>query len=318
MVLLIPSKKNGTNNCKAEKGTLSTSSFEKILISDEPAPKEEHHILSSSSSKSDLKMMPFATHSSDHWSENVYECSILSHDLSNASSFLGKLKGGSDNNQFVYLDSSVFATSSTKSPIISQYDIVLEVKTFKISGYTHNDVIKLIEYLAKSDEAITFRTVKSQLSAATESSLFLPLELNKFLEEPFQKGSVEYDLQQTIRDNVYERTVPCTTRPPRTGEIHGQDYVFLSNDEFLFLKNNALLLECGFYNGYMYGTPIPPAQPKPLNDKPSNLSLNGQISELIKESRQRTAPENEDSKQEGSQKNGSAAFSNLENSQQIE
>mgnify|MGYP003385476665 CR=1 FL=1 len=54
------------------------------------------------------------------------------------------------------------------------------------------------------------------------------------------------------------RTVPCTTRQPRNGEINGQDYIFLSDEQFLELEQNGDLLEYGVYNGHYYGTPKPP------------------------------------------------------------
>lgn len=37
----------------------------------------------------------------------------------------------------------------------------------------------------------------------------LPKDLKQYLASRFQKGSVDHDLQQTIRDNLYLRTVPC-------------------------------------------------------------------------------------------------------------
>ena len=63
------------------------------------------------------------------------------------------------------------------------------------------------------------------------------------------------------------RTVPCTTRLPRQGEIHGQDYIFLTNDEFLEMEQSGDLLEYGVYNGHYYGTPKPPKQPKASQQK---------------------------------------------------
>jgi hypothetical protein len=267
MVLLIPSKNSATTsaNTNINKATISTTSLEKVRREQQRGCGNECDGDNAESVRTDT-----------HWSENITEYTLSSRDIAESDAFSSKLKGGSDNNLFIYLISPVFANDKLLSPsrnktIINQFDIILEVNNFKISGYTFNDVIKLLEYLTKTESLIKLRTVKSQLSqqninGSTQQTL-LPLELNKFLEVPFQKGSIEYDLQQTIRDNVYERTVPCTTRPPRPGEIHGQDYVFLSNDEFVTLKNNSLLLEYGFYNGFMYGTPIPPPHPRPLNDK---------------------------------------------------
>jgi hypothetical protein len=37
----------------------------------------------------------------------------------------------------------------------------------------------------------------------------LTKDLRQFLDGRFEKGSIDHDLQQTIRDNLYKRTVPC-------------------------------------------------------------------------------------------------------------
>ena len=37
----------------------------------------------------------------------------------------------------------------------------------------------------------------------------LPKDLRTYLNLRFQKSSIDHDLQQTIRDNLYRRTVPC-------------------------------------------------------------------------------------------------------------
>ena len=34
-------------------------------------------------------------------------------------------------------------------------------------------------------------------------------DLRKYLATRFPRGSIDHDLQQTIRDNLYMRTVPC-------------------------------------------------------------------------------------------------------------
>ena len=95
-------------------------------------------------------------------------------------------------------------------------------------------------------------------SPSSSQTQLLPLDLRSYLDARFQKGSIDYDLQQVIRENVYMRTVPCTTRAPRNGEINGQDYIFLSDEQFLELEQNGDLLEYGVYNGHYYGTPKPP------------------------------------------------------------
>uniref|UniRef100_A0A8C0JAU3 Membrane-associated guanylate kinase, WW and PDZ domain-containing protein 1 n=1 Tax=Chelonoidis abingdonii TaxID=106734 RepID=A0A8C0JAU3_CHEAB len=95
--------------------------------------------------------------------------------------------------------------------------------------------------------------------------LFAGSRLNKdlrhYLNQRFQKGSPDHELQQTIRDNLYRHAVPCTTRPPREGEVPGVDYNFLTVQEFLDLEQSETLLEVGTYEGNYYGTPKPPSQP---------------------------------------------------------
>ncbi|XP_009995319.1 PREDICTED: LOW QUALITY PROTEIN: membrane-associated guanylate kinase, WW and PDZ domain-containing protein 1 [Chaetura pelagica] len=89
----------------------------------------------------------------------------------------------------------------------------------------------------------------------------LKKDLRYYLNQRFQKGSPDHDLQQTIRDNLYRHAVPCTTRPPREGEVPGVDYNFLTVEEFLELERSGTLLEVGTYEGNYYGTPKPPSQP---------------------------------------------------------
>ncbi|XP_042875874.1 uncharacterized protein LOC122255685 isoform X9 [Penaeus japonicus] len=85
----------------------------------------------------------------------------------------------------------------------------------------------------------------------------LTRDLRQYLNTRFQKGSVDHELQNTIRDNVYLRTVPVTTRSPRQGEVNGVDYTFLSKEEFRALQRSGNLLESGVFEGYEYGTPVP-------------------------------------------------------------
>ncbi|KAM8909507.1 membrane-associated guanylate kinase, WW and PDZ domain-containing protein 2a isoform 4-T4 [Spinachia spinachia] len=89
-------------------------------------------------------------------------------------------------------------------------------------------------------------------------------DLRRYLNLRFQKGSVDHELQQVIRDNLYLRTVPCTTRQPREGEVPGVDYNFVTIDRFMDLEKSGALLESGTYEDNFYGTPKPPAEPSAL------------------------------------------------------
>ena len=52
-------------------------------------------------------------------------------------------------------------------------------------------------------------------------------------------------------------SVSCTTRPPRGGEQSGQDYFFLSRQDFETKIAGGEFLEYAEYNGNYYGTPRP-------------------------------------------------------------
>ena len=58
-------------------------------------------------------------------------------------------------------------------------------------------------------------------------------------------------LRQTP-DSVY--SVSCTTRPPRAGEIEGEDYHFLSESDFLARVKAGEFLEHAKVHGHYYGT----------------------------------------------------------------
>lgn len=67
---------------------------------------------------------------------------------------------------------------------------------------------------------------------------------------------MDHELQTTIRDNLYLRTVPVTTRARRPGETDGLDYTFLSLDQFRQLEKNGSLLERGIYDGTATRRPV--------------------------------------------------------------
>ena len=52
------------------------------------------------------------------------------------------------------------------------------------------------------------------------------------------------------------KVISATTRPPRENEIEGQDYYFLSAEEFGSLRNDGQFLECAEVHsaGHWYGT----------------------------------------------------------------
>jgi guanylate kinase len=53
-------------------------------------------------------------------------------------------------------------------------------------------------------------------------------------------------------------SVSCTTRPPRSGEVDGRDYYFLSPEEFERLVEEGAFLEWAEVYGHRYATPMAP------------------------------------------------------------
>jgi len=67
------------------------------------------------------------------------------------------------------------------------------------------------------------------------------------------KGTVLNKLK-SINSNV-RSSVSATTRKPRSGEIDGESYFFMTTDRFMSMMENGELIEWDEYCGNYYGTP---------------------------------------------------------------
>ncbi|KAM7005962.1 membrane-associated guanylate kinase, WW and PDZ domain-containing protein 3 isoform 1-T1 [Tautogolabrus adspersus] len=185
-----------------------------------------------------------------HWSTKVVECAVSWGNLGDFGSVVEVL-GGAELGQFPYLGQmklDVLVCHVGKLPYYG--DVLLEVNGTPVSGLTNRDTLAVIRHFR---EPIRLKTVKP--------GKVLNTDLRHYLSLQFQKGSLDHKLQQIIRDNLYLRTIPCTTRLPRDGEVPGVDYNFISIGDFRILEESGLLLESGTYDGNYYGTPKPPAEP---------------------------------------------------------
>lgn len=184
-----------------------------------------------------------------HWSQCINETVVST----GQEDGLGvTLSGGADNGQFVWIDTIREDHLTYHSGKLHIDDILLEIQGQKVAGYTLKDANFWLKQVSQNGAPVMIKSIK----------IGLPKELRQFLTSRFPKGSVDHELQQTIRDNLYLRTVPCTTRQPRPGEQNGVDYTFLSIEEFNQLEKSGCLLESGLYDGNHYGTPKPPSEPK--------------------------------------------------------
>ena len=169
---------------------------------------------------------PSATMQLPHWIDAIYE-------LNNAILETSSIGGGAENGQFIY--------------IVESGDIILELDQIKVSGFS------LVEFneLAESRQFHLLKAVQ------TKHSYGLTNDIKCYLNMSFPKNSEDKQLQNIIRDNIYRRTIPCTTRPPKQGEVDKVDYYFLTKEQFLEMDNRGMLLECGVYAGHCYGTMKP-------------------------------------------------------------
>ncbi|XP_076840136.1 membrane-associated guanylate kinase, WW and PDZ domain-containing protein 3a isoform X2 [Brachyhypopomus gauderio] len=197
-----------------------------------------------------------------HWSSKVQECSVSWGGTGELSSVL-EVRGGAELGEFPYLGPVLpEAMVCHVGRLPGSGDVLLEVNGTPVSGLTNRDTLAVIRHFRAP---LRLKTVKP--------GKVLNTDLRHYLSLQFQKGSLDHKLQQVIRDNLYLRTVPCTTRQPREGEVPGVDYNFISVGEFGVLEQSGLLLESGTYDGNYYGTPKPPAEPSPVQPDPVDQVL---------------------------------------------
>uniref|UniRef100_A0A8D0CFY6 Membrane associated guanylate kinase, WW and PDZ domain containing 1 n=1 Tax=Scleropages formosus TaxID=113540 RepID=A0A8D0CFY6_SCLFO len=183
----------------------------------------------------------------NHWSGRLNECAVR---RDPRGELRVTLRGGAEDGQFPYV------AHVERDAVVYQYgtlgegELVLEVEGLSVSGLPLYDVLALMR---GCKSPVRFKTVRPGNK--------LNKDLKHYLSQRFQKSSPDHALQQTIRENLYRHAVPCTTRPPRDGEVPGVDYNFLSVEDFLNLEKSGTLLEIGTYEGNYYGTPKPPSQP---------------------------------------------------------
>lgn len=78
------------------------------------------------------------------------------------------------------------------------------------------------------------------------------------------KNSILLELAKHVTDSVF--SVSCTTRDPRPGEVNGQHYNFISNDEFDRMIEDGKFVEWKQYGTSRYGTPSEPIRESINND----------------------------------------------------
>ena len=72
-------------------------------------------------------------------------------------------------------------------------------------------------------------------------------------------GAGKTTLVDALREtSEFVYSISCTTRPARAGEINGEDYQFLSDEEFNAREQAGEFLEHAVVHGHQYGTLLKP------------------------------------------------------------
>ena len=75
------------------------------------------------------------------------------------------------------------------------------------------------------------------------------------LSSPSGAGKTTLSRRLLERDKQFEMSVSVTTRRPRKGEVHGVDYHFIDDQQFVRMVEQGELLEWAEVFGHRYGTP---------------------------------------------------------------
>ncbi|XP_018530040.1 membrane-associated guanylate kinase, WW and PDZ domain-containing protein 3 isoform X1 [Lates calcarifer] len=228
-----------------------------------------------------------------HWRSKVQDSFVP---LLGSSGELGiAVGGGADYGEFPFV-------TAAPGGGLTVGDIILEIGGTPVLGMTLGDVRGVLN---SCPHPVRIKTV------SPGSTLCKDLRL--YLSKCFTPGSVDSQLQQVIRENLYLRAVPCTTRQPRDGEITGVDYNFVSIEEFFSLEESGALLESGKFKGNYYGTPRPvhiSAESPPITyQEHRNLLRNFRTRSKSLSNLEKAAEDGENSEDDSGLSGGSAGLS---------
>lgn len=80
-------------------------------------------------------------------------------------------------------------------------------------------------------------------------------------------------------------SISATTRPARPGERHGKDYLFISRQEFLGMRDRGEFLEWAEVYGNLYGTPREQVERALASGRSAILELDIQGAQSVKRTR---------------------------------
>jgi guanylate kinase len=96
-------------------------------------------------------------------------------------------------------------------------------------------------------------------------------------------GAGKTTLVDALRETgEFVYSVSCTTRPARAGEVEGQDYRFLSEEEFNARARTGDFLEHAIVHGHQYGTLLQPIVENLINGRDVLIDIDTQGADNIR------------------------------------
>lgn len=103
------------------------------------------------------------------------------------------------------------------------------------------------------------------------------------LSSPSGAGKTTLSRMLLADDDEIVLSVSATTRPPRNGEKHGEDYYFVDKEKFDRMLNNDELLEHAKVFGNYYGTPRGPVEKALADGKDVLFDIDWQGTQQLRE-----------------------------------
>ncbi|MEM0987505.1 MAG: guanylate kinase [Pseudomonadota bacterium] len=102
------------------------------------------------------------------------------------------------------------------------------------------------------------------------------------LSSPSGAGKTTLSRMLLAKDPAFTLSISATTRPPRPGEVDGQDYFFVSKERFAKMIEGGELLEHADVFDHRYGTPRGPIEEVVSDGRDVLLDVDWQGAQQIK------------------------------------
>lgn len=148
-----------------------------------------------------------------------------------------------------------------KSGKVNVHDEIIKINGANVVGATHDEVVALIKKATKLE--LVLRPPEKNSTEATTTKTEKGLQrtgsrrVSGILAGNPEKGSEDEKIKDTLKQKLYNASIPYTTRPMRDGEVHGQKYYFVKVPEFERMVRAGHFIEYGTHKTHYYGSVKP-------------------------------------------------------------